>query len=184
MPRYDDLMQARRVVVEPGEAVLAFSEDIAAPAPVVWSWMNDPEKRSLYSPDQTFRKFVPTLRPGGRTRPGAVTHCVHGDDVAMREKVLDWKPFEYFTVEQDSRPMGVTRVTYRLETLEDGRTRLTGLLTGGLPHLPDFIGHPAIRFIFTRIFSFQSMLELMKNVINAEAAKTSEILSSTLAGLS
>ncbi len=57
--RYDELMQARRVVVDPAEALLSFSDVIDAPAPVVWSWMNDPEKRSLYSVDQTHREFVP-----------------------------------------------------------------------------------------------------------------------------
>ena len=83
--------------------------------------MNEPEKRKLYSLDPHKLKFIPMLRPGGRTGAGATTHCVHGKAVAMRETVLDWKPFDYYTVEQDSGPMGIIQVTFRLQPLETGR---------------------------------------------------------------
>jgi hypothetical protein len=169
--RYDELLRERKVMVEPGEAVIAFADEINAPPPVVWSWMNEPEKRSLFSPDQVHRKFIPTLRPGGRTRSGAITHCVHGKDIAMREKILDWKPFDYFTVEQDNGAAGVIQVTFKLEELEGARTRLSLLLKGGLPHFPAWIGRAATRFIYTRIFDYRLVILIMKKMIDAEMTR-------------
>ncbi len=167
--RYDDLMQERRVMVEPGEAIIQFSEELEAPPPVVWSWMNQPGKRALLSMDPHGLKFIPILLPGGRTRTGAITHCVHGRKIAMREKVLDWKPFDYYTVEQDNSPMGVIQVTFALAELEQGRTRLNARLTGSLPPLPAFIGRPAIRYIFTRLFDYHSVAVRLKDLIASEA---------------
>ncbi len=91
----------------------------------------------------------------------------------MRERVLDWKPFDYFTVEQENRPMGLIRVTFQLEPLEDNRTRLSTRITGGVQHVPDFIGRPAIRYIFTRLFDYHSFTQAIKKVIEANAAPPS-----------
>ncbi len=170
--RYDELMQQRRVVVEPEEAVLQFSEEMEAPPPVVWSWMNEPEKRALLSQDPHGLKFVPILLPGGRTQTGALTHCVHGQNIAMREKVLDWKPFEYYTVEQDNSPMGVIQITFVLDELDQGRTRLHARMTGSVPPFPGFISRPALRFIFTRLFDYHSVLVKLRNLIAAETPGT------------
>ena len=171
--RYDQLMQNRRVVVEPDQAILSFVEEIDASPPIVWSWLNDPEKRALFSADPHGQRFVAIVRPGGRTRAGAVTHCVHGKDIAMRERILDWKPFDYFTVEQDNRPMGLIQVTFTLEELTPDRTRLTARLNGGVPPLPAFIGRPFIHFIFTRLFDYRSVGVGLKKAIAAESAKAS-----------
>src|SRR5512142_163955 len=136
-PRYEARLQARHVVVEDREAMVTFSGEFRAPAPTVWSWMHDPETRRPGPPDPHGLQFVPILRPGGRTGAGATTHCVHGNRIAMRETVLDWKPFDYYTVEQDAGPMGITRVTFRLQPLEDRRgTRLRVNLTGRIGPLP------------------------------------------------
>jgi Protein of unknown function (DUF2652) len=167
--RYDALMQKRRVVVEPEEALITFSVDYDGSPPHIWSWMNDPEKRRLYSLGPHGLKFVPILRPGGRTAVGAVTHCVHGRNVAMRETVLDWKPFDYFTVEQDNSPMGILRVTHKLEPLEGGRTRAHFFLTGRMRGWPAFLGRMAIKFIFTKVFSYEAVALNARKVIAQEA---------------
>ena len=107
----------RRIVVEPAEAICEFSEILNAPPPVLWSWLNEPDKRRLSAGPLGPLEFRPILRPGGRTAVGAITHCVHGTKVEMREKVLDWTPFDYLTVEQDNSPMGIVQVTFRLEPI-------------------------------------------------------------------
>ena len=170
--RYEALLQARRVVVEPHEAICTFSQVINAPPPVVWSWLNEPEKRSLISGPRSSPEFRPVLRPGGRTAPGAITHCVHGVKVEMREKVLDWKPFDYFTVEQDSSPMGIVQVTFRLEPIEGGRTRLSAFLTGRMPKWPDALGRLAIKIIFTKLFNYGALLLRARERIEQAAAGT------------
>ncbi len=165
-PRYEALMQARHVVVNEKEAMLNFVEDLPGSPPEVWSWMNDPERRQLMSFNPHGLKFVPMLRPGGRTGAGATTHCIHGKAVAMRETVLDWKPFDYYTVEQDSGPMGVIQVTFRLEPLVDGRTtRLHAALNGSMGHLPGFLNRWLIRLCYTRIFKYPSVASKLKELM-------------------
>jgi hypothetical protein len=170
--RYENLMQNRRVVVEEKEALLTFTEDVDGSPPTVWSWMNEPDKRQLYSLDPHGLKFIPMLRPGGRTGAGATTHCVHGTAVAMRETVLDWKPFDYYTVEQDSGPMGIIQVTFHLLPLESGRkTRLRFFLKGYMRHLPGFLSRPFIRFCYTRIFDYRTVGLKLKAILEKVAAE-------------
>ncbi|MFH1183539.1 MAG: DUF2652 domain-containing protein [Chloroflexota bacterium] len=168
--RYEALLQARRVVVEPHEAIYTFSQVFNTPPPVVWSWLNEPEKRRLVAAAHGPLEFRPILRPGGRTAIGAITHCVHGAKVEMREKVLDWKPFDYFTVEQDNGPMGIVRLTFRLEPIDGSRTRLGILMTGRVPGWPDFIGRQAIRFVFTRLFNYGTEALRARDLIEQDAA--------------
>jgi hypothetical protein len=154
--RYEALMQQRRIVVEDKDALVSFIEDMPATPPILWGWMNEPEKRRLYSLDPHALQFIAVLRPGGRTTQGATTHCIHGKAVAMRETVLDWKPFDYYTVEQDSGPMGLIRVTFRLQPLDSGRrTRLHVLLDGGFRHVPALLARPLIKLIYMRVFNYR-----------------------------
>jgi len=61
----------------------------------------------------------------------------------MRETVLDWKPFDYFTVEQNSGPMGVMQMTFALEPVDAQSTRLHCRIRGRLPGLPAFLQRPS-----------------------------------------
>jgi hypothetical protein len=135
--------------------------------------MNEPEKRRQLSMDPHGLQFIPIFRPGGRTGAGATTHCIHGKAVAMRETVLDWKPFEYYTVQQDSGLMGVIQVTFRLQPLEDGaKTRLHAALRGSIGHLPGFLNRPLIRFAYTRVFNYQSVARKLKALVAGTVADT------------
>jgi hypothetical protein len=181
-PRYEALIQARHVVVEDREAMLTFDGRLPASPPVVWSWMNEPEKRKLVSMDPHALEFVPIFRPGGRTGAGATTHCVHGKSVAMRETVMDWKPFDYYTVEQDSGPMGAIRVTFRLEETDGGRaTRIHAALKGKIARLPDFLSRPLIRLLYSRFFKYESVFHRLEDLLAlapAEDAPASDASSS------
>jgi hypothetical protein len=175
-PRYEALLQARRVVVDDQDAILTFGEDLPGTPEEAWSWMNDPEKRRSVSMDPHGLRFIAIFRPGGRTGAGATTHCVHGKSVAMREKVLDWKPFDYYTVEQDSGPMGVIQVTFRFQPLGDGRsTRVRATLKGSMGHLPGFLSRPLIRLCYTRIFNYASVaVKLKERMAQASAEAATE----------
>ncbi|HEX2697124.1 MAG TPA: DUF2652 domain-containing protein [Anaerolineales bacterium] len=169
--RYDDLMAKRHVVVEADEAVLSLSQEINAAPPVVWSWVNEPAKRALYSLDPHGLQFVPILKPKGRSGPGATTHCVHGKDIAMREIVLDWKPFDYFTVEQISGPT-VIQVTFNFEALDSNCTRLVIRMTGQIPGFPKFLHRPIIKFFYTKIFDYGIVVRKLKQVLEDQLVKS------------
>jgi len=120
--RYEALLDTRQVVVTPeiADADLAF--EIDAPPPVVWEWLNDPQKRNLWW--ESFTLWTKQLRPGGRTGPGAVNHCDHGVGDVL-ETILDWRPFDYYTVEMRITPgrFFLMQTTY-LETKPGGRTEV------------------------------------------------------------
>ena len=166
--RYETLMSQRRVVVEEQDAFVSFSEVFRATPPVLWSWMNEPEKRARYSDEPHGMKFVPVIRPNGRTGAGATTHCVHGKNTAMRELVLDWKPFDYYTVEQNSGPFGAMQMTFRLHPVDADHTRLLCYVKGRLPGWPAFLHRPLIRFVCTRLVRYDAVLLSMKQMVEAQ----------------
>lgn len=92
--RYQTRRDLQRVIVDPSEADLFYEFDYPVLRPVVWDWLNDPQKRLQWEYGQ--RRIFPFIMPGGRTTAGAVNHCMHGDNLAMIETVLDWRPFDNF----------------------------------------------------------------------------------------
>jgi hypothetical protein len=125
--RYRAFSEARRVFLSAEEADVAFTCDLAAPPPLVWEWLNDPQKRRTWWPRSGWGEKE---RPGGRTGPGATNHCSSTDFI---EYILDWRPFSYFTVERRRGPVSIT-VTTVLTPLEEGtRLHWNLRLNGSLP---------------------------------------------------
>jgi hypothetical protein len=121
-PRYEALLETRHTFIKAEEADLAIAVDYPVPPAVLWDWLNDPAKIILWSPN---RYIIPGLRPAGRIGVGAQNHCMHGKKVTMIETVLDWKPFRYFTVRQDSKMIHMDfLVTNALEPLGENSSRL------------------------------------------------------------
>ena len=110
--RYQSARDQRRVIVDRAEADLVYEFDYPAPPPIVWDWLNDPHKRLKW--EYADRHMFPFFLPKGRTTTGAVNHCMHGKNVAMIETVLDWRPFEYFTVTQDVLQAVIMTITFQL----------------------------------------------------------------------
>jgi uncharacterized protein YndB with AHSA1/START domain len=110
--RYQTLRDLRRVTVDRSAADLIYEFDYAAPPPVVWDWLNDPHKRLQW--EYADRHMFPIFMPKGRTSAGAINHCMHGKNVSMVETVLDWRPFEYFTVTQDVPQAVLMTITFQL----------------------------------------------------------------------
>jgi uncharacterized protein YndB with AHSA1/START domain len=130
--RFQTQHDLRRVIVDKSEADLIYEFDYPAPPPVVWDWLNDPQKRLKW--EFAERRMFPIFMPRGRTTAGAVNHCMHGKNLAMVETVLDWRPFDYFTVTQDVLQAVLMTITFQLLPTETG-TRLTYICTL-LPQIP------------------------------------------------
>lgn len=118
--RYEELMKTRQVVIPPEEADASLTFEIDASPPIVWEWMHDPQRRNQWW--ESFTRWTMRLRPGGRTAPGAVNHCDHGVGELL-ETVLDWRPFDYYTVDMRITPgrFNVLQTTH-LEALPDDKT--------------------------------------------------------------
>ncbi len=111
--RYQAMLKARRVIVSPDDADGMFSLELPLSRPIAWEWLNDPAKRNQWYPG--LLQWSAFLRPGGLIGVGAVNHCNHGAGMVV-ETVLDWQPFEYFTVEMRVTPGNLSVLeTIRLE---------------------------------------------------------------------
>jgi uncharacterized protein YndB with AHSA1/START domain len=116
--QYQMLRDLRYVMVDRSEADLVYEFDYPAPPPVVWDWLNDPQKRLKW--EYADRHIFPFFMPKGRTSVGAVNHCMHGKDLAMIETVLDWRPFDYFTITQDVLQAVLMTITFQLKPTATG----------------------------------------------------------------
>jgi uncharacterized protein YndB with AHSA1/START domain len=161
------LLAERRAVVGPEDAHVASALEYAVPPAALWEWLNDPKKRAQWVPEPV--TFVPLTLPGGRTGVGARTHCVHGQKVMMRETILDWRPFTYFTVHQVMGPVQV-RATYWLTPAAEGATHLRVCERGRITSL-EFLDRPLISFLFTRMQPTMRLLELLGQRIDDELAR-------------
>ncbi len=166
-PRYQALVEARRVAVTDADAYVVTDQSCAAPPAIVWEWLNDPAKRPEYAFEAGL-VFQAVARPGGRTGVGAQTHCLHGRKLAMVETVLDWRPFEYFTVRQSFSPVECL-ATFYLTPTPDGGTHLhvceRGRVTGSTA-----LDRLILRFLFTRIYPSAQLLRNLAQRLQAVAA--------------
>jgi len=159
--RYEAVVAARREIVTPEEADLTTVHLYSVPPPVLWEWLNDPYKRSLYTFDPA--TFTAVFKPGGRTGVGARTHCVHGKKVAMVETILDWRPFEYYTVQQIIPPFTI-RATFRLTPEPNGGTRLQVTELGRATSLR-FVDHWILVYMMTRVYPSAKLLDNLERCI-------------------
>jgi uncharacterized protein YndB with AHSA1/START domain len=120
--RWAEERERRRVKVGPAEAAATMSYELPGPRSLAWSYMTEPELRAMWTPGV---QRVDEATAGGRRGAGTRNHCVHGKDVVL-EEILDWRPFDYFTIDRDMKMpfLKPVRFTYELEDLPDG-TRLT-----------------------------------------------------------
>ena len=81
------------VEVTRADAYVSWDFDIAAPRQTVWEYFTVPGQRQKWWPADAIIENSSNRRRG----IGTENHCVHGKD-AIVEEVLDWRPFDYFTV--------------------------------------------------------------------------------------
>jgi class 3 adenylate cyclase len=157
--RYKELVEARRVDVSPEEADDIVTCTIPASPVIVWDWLNDIQKRLQW---EVYDDIRPVLRPGGRIGAGASNHCAHGKDVVL-EKIVDWRPFEYYTAEY---PMGIR--SHHLLSLPEG-TRLSVYfkLKMGLPRwLTRFISN-----MMNKRFRIYKQYDTLSQLVGAETGR-------------
>jgi len=117
-PVWKNTRERRRNFVSKEDAWVFVEMDLPYPPMLIWEYLTNPNLEA------GFLKFDYGERTdalGGRVREDAGFHCAHGD-LHIHSKILDWKPFEYYTMDQAA--LGLTyRSTRRLIPIENG-TRL------------------------------------------------------------
>jgi hypothetical protein len=161
--RYKELKEAQRVFISPDEADWASTRIIAAAPYVVWEWMNDIQKRLLW---ETLHDVHPLLRPGGRMGTGAQNHCAHGKN-AFVETIVDWRPFETFTIDTGSALMS--------RYLEDhGEKTLMNIYMKMKWRMPRWLIRPLVGFML-RIGKVDQQFDTLVRLIEEEANKPGKV---------
>ncbi|MBF8289037.1 MAG: hypothetical protein HW391_5 [Chloroflexi bacterium] len=83
-----------RVFVEPTDAVWSIETILPGPPAIVWDWITSPARRPKW---QQGVDIVHEAAPTGRRGPGTTNHCMHGKRASI-EEIVDWRPYEYFTL--------------------------------------------------------------------------------------
>lgn len=152
--RYRELKDKRRVLITEQDADVQFAVDFPTPPPVTWEWLQDPGRRNLWSGDV---HWYSGDRPKGRAGSGASNHCAHGKSVST-EVTLDWRPFEYSTVESYENGKKTFSETFRLEPLPDGGTHVTNFARVHLP-LPAPLRRMVARAVLLKKYKYDQAVQ-------------------------
>jgi hypothetical protein len=171
-PRYDALVQARRRFITSEQADLVITQNLSEPLTAVWDWINDPRKRIQWDDLDEVR---PILRPGGRNGPGARNHCIHGKLVAV-EDVLDWRPFDYFTIRICRQGFCIVRTCEFISIADGQQTRLhTNFFVEKMPlPLPGWLVRRLARPFLIHLGHATKTRDQMAQLVAKEAAELAE----------
>jgi len=151
--RYKELTEARHIMLTEKEAHLYFTVDFPTPPPLTWEWVQDPTRRNLWGGGV---HWYSGERPKGRTGTGASNHCAHGKTVGT-EVTLDWRPFDYSTIDSYENGKKMFSETIRLEPLPNGWTRMHDYCQLHLP-LPGWLRKIVARAILIYHYKYDQLL--------------------------
>ena len=114
------MVEFRRITASDAHLFARIEEDLPIAPETAWTYLTDPGQRARLIPGVERIDEVPS---DGRRGVGTRNHCVHGDGATL-EEILDWRPFEYFTLESSIPGMLRFVSMTALEPIENG-TRVT-----------------------------------------------------------
>jgi hypothetical protein len=114
--RYKNYLSERKVYLSAEDADMVVCKDFPVAPPILWEWSNDPKKRTLWAEGADWQE---QSRPSPSTRKGATNHCVNSNVI---ERILDFRPFQYYTSVMERGPLNFTQ-TVKFEEVSSG-TRL------------------------------------------------------------
>jgi len=141
------------------QAATVIEFDIAAARPKVWEYFTLPGLRPKWRAADEVREFS----EGGRRGVGTTNHCMHGPH-AVVEEVLDWRPFDYFTLATLLPVANAPKInlTFAFADNADGSTHIEIRVAKAKPKDRAFLEHACAEFEknITREFaSLRQMLE-------------------------
>lgn len=164
--RYEEIKAERRVIISDGEADFIMEIDFPVPPPIAWEWLYDPIRRNQWGHGVVWSRGD---RPKGRMGSGASNHCAHGKTVNT-EVVLDWRPFDYATLESYENGKRFMKETMSLIALPNGGTRVRDNIAVDFP-LPKWIRRPITKILITQFFKYDYLLREAARLAGEEMKK-------------
>ena len=168
--RYQEICEARCIVLEEQDADFIFQMDFPTPPSVTWEWFHNPEKRNIWNGGSVI--WFAGARPQGRSGIGSSNHCAHGKSV-ITEVMVDWHPFEYYTAHSFENGKQTYTETVRLEALPNGGTRIRDAHKVHMP-IPRLIRSPMVKFVLITQYHYDKMMARAAQLANEEFTKTKD----------
>jgi Protein of unknown function (DUF2652) len=168
--RYQEFCETRRIVLEDKDADIVMQIDFPTPPSVTWEWMHNPEKRNAWNGGHV--TWFAGDQPQGRPGLGSRSHCAHGKSVST-EVVVDWHPFEYYTVHSFENGKQVSTETVKFDILSNGGTRVRHALRMHMS-IPHFIRSPLVKYVMVSHYHVNQMLALAAQLANEEFARAKD----------
>jgi hypothetical protein len=122
---WERLKDRVRIEVRPEAALVINKFEFPVPPSILWEYLTKPEYRALLLGVERAELHN---KVQGRAAVDSVYYCYHGEEASARMTILDWRPFEQFTMDCPT-PLGVSFYnTLILEPTKDG-TRLINLFS-------------------------------------------------------
>ncbi len=154
--RYRQLVEGRRVFLSSEAADVSLAYEFSFSPVAVWDWLSDPHKRVRWMKGSAWESME---RPDGRTGPAAQNHCSTSD---MIEQILDWHPFEYYTVNLHKGLLNLM-VTGKLEPTAKGTQLIYNMKLEGA--LPRWVRRRICRFLVAKKFHLLENFDLMAQMM-------------------
>ncbi len=174
-PIWEDMKHRYHTIVEPDKAIFILERKFRQPPLVVWEYLTNPKYRAiLYGSDMQELKDL----KHGRVNNGSIYICSHGKNQTA-QTIVDWHPFEQYTIKNSMPGGGVTLTTISLKEERDGTS--VSMLAGKVEE-----GPALFRGLLNRVGGkmFMSAAEegfdALGALIEAETAESSQLAGETI----
>jgi hypothetical protein len=164
---YKNYLSERTVYLRPEDSDLIVRYDFPVVPALLWEWSNDPKKRTLWAAGSDWKEGA---RPRRTTRRGATNHCVNSKVI---ERILDYRPFQYYTAVMGRGPLNFTQ-TVKFEETSSGTRLYWHVKMNGI--LPKFIRRLICKLIVIKGMKVYDNSERLRRLVgeqkNSEEIKT------------
>ncbi len=165
-PVWEHRKHRYHTVVEPQDAYYSLEENFPLAPAQLWEYLTKPEYRSIIFGSDSQR--MEDMKQG-RIADGSVYVCAHGKNTIL-QSVVDWHPFEQYTVKSPVPGGGFSLTTTRLIPKDSGTTAI--LLFGKTQKGPslirglvDFAGRKMVRP------NIEAGLQALREIIEGEISQ-------------
>jgi hypothetical protein len=117
-PIWENRKHRYHTVVEPEDTAHTFEKEFSLPPPLLWEYLTNPKYRAIIFGADSQR--LEDLKQG-RVADGSVYVCSHGKNI-IQQSIIDWHPFEQYTIKSATPGGGFALMTIRLAEQENGTT--------------------------------------------------------------